>query len=350
MESPLKLPDLKSPQLLFGVLTIGNSPDSVITLALDESRPGGFSLLYIDKNNNQDLTDDGEPSWDGDENEFWTKDAIVEVHYQKHGDSVTVPYQVSFYRYKARLDDSIIAYRNGYREGMVALKDTSYKVAVLDDNLNGWFDDANTAMVIDVDRDGTLNGHSDSPEYFSITDLFNIRGVTYRVKSISPEGGKIVITAADSMVAPKFDLTEEAPAPLFEAITLDSQTIDLGSLKPRVVLIDFWATWCKPWENNLSALQQNYERFHARGFEIVGVSLDFDLDDVREYLIEHKMAWPQIANGNGWNSRLVDLYGVTALPKNFLIDRKGIIRYRDLHAASLRAKIYELLNEPEVIN
>ena len=346
MESQLKLPEFRSPQPLFGALKIGNGADSLVTIALDELQPGGFSYLYIDKNNNQDLSDDGEPAWDAEQNELWTKEALVDVHYQKDGEIVAVPYPVSFYRYKNRLPDSIIAYRNGYREGNIALKDTAYKIAVLDDNLDGWFDDDNTALAIDVDRDGILNGRTDSPEYFSLNDYFNISGVTYRVKRISREGGDIVIAVADSSAPPKITLEEEMPAPAFQAVTLGGQTIALADLSNKVVLIDFWASWCKPWETDLPVLVRNYGRYRQRDFEIVGVNLDFDLDHLRDFLNTQKIEWPQIADGNGWHSPLVDLYRVTALPKNFLLDRKGVIRYKDLHGASLSAKIYELLNEP----
>lgn len=349
-EPQLKLPAFQSSQPLFGVLVIGNGADSLITVALDESKTEGFSFFYVDQNNNQDLTDDGEALWDGDLDGVWTKETLVDVHYKKAGALVVAPYPVSFYRYKNRLHDSIIAYRNGFREGKIALKDSTYKIALLDDNLNGRFDDRATALLIDSDRNGVLNGHADSPEFFSITEPFNISGVTYRVKHITPEGGTIRIEIADSPAPPKAALLEGMSAPAFEAIALNGETIALRDLRNKVVLLDFWAAWCKPWEADLPTRQRNYERYRHRDFEIIGVNLDFELDSLRAYLSTRKIEWPQIANGQGWQSPLVDLYGVTALPKNFLLDRKGVIRYKDLSGASLSAKIYELLNEPEIIN
>lgn len=367
-ESLLKLPEFKSPQPLFGTLVMGAGADTLITIVIDESplvptqsvatrreRSDSTSrdhvhLIYVDKNNNQDLTDDGEPFWDDDHGDYLTKEILVEVSYFKDGANVAVPYPISFYRYKNRLHDSVIAYRNGYREGEAALKDGVYKIALLDDDLNGRFDDRNTALIIDVERDGVLNGHTDSPEYFSISEPFNINGVTYRVKRVSPAGGTIVFEITTAEAPQKATLREGAPAPVFAAVTLNGQTIALSDFKNKVVLLDFWASWCKPWEGDLPLLLRNYARYRHRNFEIIGVNLDFDLQHLRQYLEANKIEWPQIAAVAGWQSPLVELYGVAALPKNFLLDRKGVVRYKDLRGASLSAKIYELVNEAEAVN
>lgn len=347
-EAQLNLPEFKSAQPLFGALRVGNGADSLVTLALDESSSAGFSFLYIDKNNNNDLTDDGEPQWDDDAGEYWSKEALVDVHYQN---GPAVPYPITFYRYKNRLTEAIIAYRNGYRVGQIALKDTIYKLAVLDDNLDGLFDDfEHGALVLDVNRDGVLNGHTDSPEFFSLPVPFNVHGHTYKIKSITPSGARVKFVLLDTTVTAKAALELGTPAPPIRSTTLDGKVIDLGEYKNRVVLLDFWAIWCKPWETELEGLRRLYDRYHSRGFEIVGVNLDYDLDLIREYIKNKNISWPQIATGSGWKLPLVEIYNVDALPKNFLIDRNGMLRYKDLRGAYLSAKIYELLNEPEIEN
>ncbi|MFQ5824447.1 MAG: TlpA family protein disulfide reductase [bacterium] len=348
-ERNLKLPQFKSPNPKFGALILGNSQDSLVTLVLDESQDYGFSYLYIDKNNNEDLTDDGDPFWDEDKNIYWTKEALVDVHYKNGKKKAAVPYPISFYRYKHRLRDTIVAYRNGYRRGYITLKDSLYKVALLDDDLNGLFNEMNKgSLIIDINRDDILNGNTDSDEYYPLTSPFNINGITYQVKEITPAGDLITLSMADTMLMPKMSIEPGIAAPSFRMMTIDDQVIDLMNFKNKVVLLDFWASWCKPWENELPYLKHIYSRYHHRGFEIIGLNLDDDLDIVKEFIETHRIKWPQISNGRGWEMPLIDIYKVEAIPRNFLLDRNGIIRYKDVRGKKMDLSIRELLNEPLV--
>ncbi|RMD85527.1 MAG: hypothetical protein D6813_16155, partial [Calditrichaeota bacterium] len=200
-EPLLKLPEFKSNHPRYGTLILGNGNDSLFTIILDESKQEGFSYLYIDKNNNEDLTDDGEPFWDEDKITYWTKDVLMDVRYENNPQAA-VPYQVSFYRYKNRLDDVIVAYRNCYRKGQIALKDTTYKIAILDDDLDGFFHDINQgAIIIDVNHDGVLDGNTDSPELLEFAQpdqAFNVQGYSYKIKYVSPSGDKITLALADT--------------------------------------------------------------------------------------------------------------------------------------------------------
>jgi len=348
LESNIKLPEFTFPDPKFGTLVIGNGSDSLITIALDESPGKGESFLFIDRNNNEDLTDDEDYDWDDDKSTYWTKETLVDVNY-KDGPERAVPYPITFYRYKDRLHDSIVAFRSGYRKGFVTLGDSTYKIGLFDDDLNGLFDEPEKgAFVIDIDRDGTLDGDIDSPEYFDLSASFSLNDFNYRVKKISPSGDQITFTKSDSVISPKTFVQPGLSAPYFQTSDINGNMIDLANFKNKVVLIDFWATWCRPWENELNNLKINHNKYQGRGFEIIGMNLDYDLDYLREFLGKHEILWPQISDGQGWDMALVSTYQVSALPKNFLLDREGVIRYKDLRGESLRAKIYELLNEPEI--
>ncbi|MCG8606949.1 TlpA family protein disulfide reductase, partial [bacterium] len=345
-EDNLILPAFQSTQPKFGALTVGNSNDSIITVALDEGKI--FSMIYIDKNNNEDLTDDGDPNWGDEKTDYLAKEVLVDVSYKRNKEA-SVPYPVQFYRYKARLKDTLVAFRNGYREGKVTFPSTSFKIALLDDNLNGLFDDLRQgAMVIDLDRNGILNGAADSPEHFPLSAPFNIDRQTYRVDRVTPSGDLITFVAADTMVNPKTVLETGESAPNFRAQTIDGKILEPELLKNKVVLIDFWATWCKPWEEELVHVRRSYQRNHGRGFEIVGISLDNNLDSLKTFLEVNKVSWPQICDLRGWDTPWLDIFRVAAVPKNFLLDRNGVIRYKDVHGPSLGEKVYELLNEPSV--
>ncbi len=346
LESDLTLPTLQSPHPLFGALAIGNGPDSLISILVDEISGRNMSLLYIDRNNNEDLTDDGDPAWDDVNATFRTKEVMVEVSYKAGSEVHIVPYPVSFYRYTGRLPETLIAFRNGYRKGHIALLDITYKLALFDDDLNGLFHDTErTAVVIDVNRDGVLDGASDSDEYFKATDYFGIGGKTYRLYNVSPTGEQISLVLADTVVYPKQTLETDVRAPSFRTVDIDGNVIDLEDYQNKVVLLDFWATWCKPWQESLDELKRSYQKYHKRGFEIIGLSLDYDLDSLRTYLDENNITWPQIADGQGWDMALADLFNIEALPRNYLLDRNGVIRYKNLHGRNLEAKVYELLNE-----
>ncbi len=347
-EPNLKLPRFRFPSPKFGTLVLGQGPDSLITLALDEAPDRSESILYIDRNNDENLTDDGPPGWDEQRPDYWLQEALVNVQYRGEEHVFIVPYAVTFYRYKYRLHDSIVVFRNGYRSGTIVLQDSTYKLGLLDDNLNGRFDDMESdALIIDLNRDGKLNGHTDSPELFPLSSPFSIDGVAYRTKRISPAGDQIVLARVDTLLRPRVEPQVGFRAPLFRIRDMDGHIIDLSQFQNRVVLLDFWATWCKPWEMELERLKRHYRKYKDQGFEIIGLNLDFDLDLLRSFLQTRKITWPQVATGEGWRMPLVELYHVKSLPKNFLLDRSGVIRYKDLYGRDLDARVAELLDEAD---
>lgn len=346
-EGGLTLPAFHSPKPQFGALHMGNGSDTVISLAVDEG-PNGY-FLYVDKNNNEDLTDDDDPLWDDDKGEYRLKEVLVDVSYRDGRNQRTVPYPVVFYRYKNRLPDAVVAYRNGYRKGVVSFADSTCKVALLDDDLNGLFDEWEKGMLI-VDRngDGILDGQSGSDELLPLNAVFGMGRSAYRIAKISPSGDHIVFVEADTGLAAPPPLQEDTAAPIFRALDLAGNPLDLSAYRGQVVCIDFGATWCKPWLREVPDLKRVYRKYHSRGLEIISISLDYDAGLLKAYVEKNGISWPQIATGEGWESGLVGLYRVRALPKRFLLDRRGTIRYIDTPAKQLDGAIYTLLNEPKV--
>lgn len=107
---------------------------------------------------------------------------------------------------------------------------------------------------------------------------------------------------------------------------LDGRTLDLRSLRGKVVLIDFWATWCVPCVQQLPTLKRLYAAYHKRGFEIIGVSLDRDEDrqKFKDLLAREGISWPQ-QFGGGWQNPIATRFAVNALPTTFLLDKQGKI-------------------------
>lgn len=113
------------------------------------------------------------------------------------------------------------------------------------------------------------------------------------------------------------------PAPTFQAKTVDGKTINFpNDFKGKVVLLDFWATWCGPCRKEVPNVVSTYQQFHDKGFEIVGVSLDHRGEGPKllQFAKENNMIWPLIYDGQGSKTPVVEKYGVHAIPCPFLVD------------------------------
>jgi peroxiredoxin len=111
----------------------------------------------------------------------------------------------------------------------------------------------------------------------------------------------------------------------------------------NVLLIDFWASWCGPCRRANPEMVELYNKYHERGLEILGVSLDQDTASWIKAIRKDGLVWNQISDVQGWNCKGSKLYGVPAIPHTVLIDREGIIRGKKLHGAELEEAIEELL-------
>lgn len=135
------------------------------------------------------------------------------------------------------------------------------------------------------------------------------------------------------------------PARDFSVTLLDGKPFSLSAQKGKVILVDFWATWCGPCRREIPELKKIYSLFKEKGFDIIGVSLDRSRDDLTTYIEENELEWPVSFSGDGWKDATAGLYGVRSIPSFWLIDRKGTLRHFDLRKDALKKAISELLAE-----
>jgi len=128
--------------------------------------------------------------------------------------------------------------------------------------------------------------------------------------------------------------------------TPDGKNVSLSDYvgKNKVVLIDFWASWCGPCRVEMPNVVEAYAKYKSKGFEIVGISLDEEKEAWTQGIKDMNMSWIQMSDLKGWQSALSAPYGVTSIPFTLLVDQDGNVIAENLRGTALESKLEELLN------
>lgn len=135
------------------------------------------------------------------------------------------------------------------------------------------------------------------------------------------------------------------PATEIVAKDVDGVTVNLSSYRGKIVLIDFWATWCGPCIVELPNVKEVYAKHGSKNFDILGVSLDTDKDKLQQFVAANDMPWRQIFDGKGWKNTTAQLYAVKSIPRMYLIDEEGIVRYQNVRGQALHDAVDDLVEK-----
>lgn len=142
----------------------------------------------------------------------------------------------------------------------------------------------------------------------------------------------LLSSVAQGMAAPDFTLN-----------TPEGKPFKLSSLRGKVVLVDFWASWCGPCRNENPHVVEMYNEFKDKGFDILGVSLDNNKEKWEKAIAKDGLIWNHVSDLEGWSSKAAKLYGVNSIPHTVLLDAKGNIVAKGLRGDELKAAIEKLL-------
>jgi thiol-disulfide isomerase/thioredoxin len=134
--------------------------------------------------------------------------------------------------------------------------------------------------------------------------------------------------------------------------TIDGKEIDWESYRGKVVLVDFWASWCGPCLAELPNVLKLYKAYHDKGFDVLGVSLDMTKEDAKKGVKEENIPWPSIfpddENQRRWDHPLVRHYGIAGIPMAILVDQEGKVVHMEARGENLAEELQRLLGDPAV--
>jgi thiol-disulfide isomerase/thioredoxin len=333
----------------YGVLPIGGGTGTLFVL---DEPAGGKARLFVDTNRNGDLRDDPACEWTGKQTRK-DDDTTTTMHQGTATVDIgepgrPLPVGLGLYRFdpadpdRAALKSTLLYYRDYAAEGTLDLGGTSYSVMLDDSTTRGDFrgkaaagaaaadggpgggeEGSGVTLLIDANRNGRFDSRG---EAFDAGRPFNIGGTTWELADIARDGTSLrVVKSAQEVaeVATPPDHSAGRTITPFTATDTDGKALSFpADYRGKVVLLDFWATWCGPCMKEMPNVVAAYGKHHGDGFEVQGISLDDGKTVKRmpEVMQGAGMTWRQVADAKGWKAEIAQLYAISSIPATFLVD------------------------------
>ena len=330
----------------YGSITLGTSSRATVYFALDTIPGDHAPKLYIDINGTGNLLDRSANITLHPLTEFATSNGTVTSAVAKAGSNVPIGamvptiarydtkgvveemrYPVLFTLFGDELDYTVAVQRTG----SISVGGRTLRIALVDTDGRGVFSSVAhpedkgpvVKLLVDANDDGKFDPKK---ETFDLAKPLRLAGTAFEFASANAAGTVLALKTTDKRpegaITPE-DLAVGSEIIDFVAKSINGTTIKFpNGFKHKVVMLDFWATWCGPCVAEIPNIVSVYNQYHQNGFEIVGISLDKAnmKQAVVDFCNEHNMPWEQIYDGGYWNAEIAKLFGVDSIPRAFLVD------------------------------
>lgn len=309
---------------------------------------------------------------DPDSNSF---EAILEKSFEEldesnYGEDVQRKYAQVFYRYylenpNEKYSEWALVHAFKFWGNIGAAEQTKEAMAKLDSNAQFWGDfiefvpnayrnSEHKTLEDAVELLEELKGNLTDPMsksriYWWLASYYHVREDIENLKRVAREminldASEIHITQGLGYLYELESLNIGQEAPHFQGKTVQGEPISVPQ-NDKIVLLEFWATWCSPCIPEIPHLKSIQAKYSEDDLVIIGISLDTDLENLKQFIQDKDMTWPQIIQPQEWNDDIIKMYNVSGIPRTYIIGKDGKILAKDLRGEELEKEITKLMNQ-----